>query len=65
MLTEDEDDEAAGISDEVPAASADLSPGLVSSPKGYPYNEQSRTPCSSFSMTEDAVSEMQRLAVGF
>ena len=65
MLTEDEVDGAAGISDEVPAASADLSPGLVSSPKGYPYNEQSRTPCSSFSMTEDAVSEMQRLVVGF
>ena len=65
MLTEDEVDEAAGISDEVPAASADLSPGLVSSPKGYPYNEQSRTPCSTFSMTEDAVSEMQRLVLGF
>ena len=41
MLTEDEVDGAAGISDEVPAASADLSPGLVRSPKGYTSNEQS------------------------
>ena len=58
MLTEDEVDEAAGIF-EVPATSPDLSPELVSSPKVYPSNEQSRTPCSSFSMTEDTVSEIE------
>ena len=65
MLTEDEVDEAAGISDEVPAGSPDLSPELISSPKGYPSDEQSKTLCSSFSMTEDAVLEIQRLMVGF